>query len=72
MKKYTLNVEICITEGSASYDPPKPIKFKFEEIIPEGVNPIQYLRTRLTEEVKKADMYHSNKLEWQEDKSEEI
>ena len=52
-KKYMLKIDVSVAEQSTYGDGLKPLAFRIDERIPDGVNPGEYLKQRLSEEVKR-------------------
>ena len=52
-KKYMLKIDISIPEQRDYGDGVKALAFRVEERIPDGVNPGEYLKQRLSEEIKR-------------------
>lgn len=54
MKKYTLKFSVTLIEGDAdSYSPTKAVAFELREKLPADVDAQQYVRRRLSEELKR-------------------
>jgi hypothetical protein len=68
MKKYKMKVVLQVEE-IGSYGMPVPIDVEFKENVPEGVNPTEYLRSRVSEEFKRASVFA--KFEWKKGDEEE-
>jgi len=65
MKKHYMKFEITLgdAEARANYGYSPIVKFTVDENIPEGVEPIQYMRGRLREEINRHAA--SAKFDWE-------
>ena len=74
MKKYEINVVVQICEqGTDLYSSSQPaMKFSVTENIPKGVDPVQHLRSRLKEEIKRHASTVELDYEDQENPDEEV
>jgi hypothetical protein len=52
-KDYTVEFSLTIRERKSEYDTRTPLRFEFKEQMPKNVDPQQYLRKRLSEELKR-------------------
>lgn len=53
MKKYEISFDISVNDMTLTYDVKKVIKVYVQENLPVNVDPEQYIRSRLAEEVKR-------------------
>lgn len=53
MKKYEISFDISVNDMTLNYDVKKVIKVNVQENLPVNVDPEQYIRSRLAEEVKR-------------------
>lgn len=53
MKKYEISFDISVNDMTLNYDVKKVIKVNVQENLPVNVDPEQYIRSRMAEEVKR-------------------
>ena len=71
MKKYNINFSFDISEQQKeSYITPEtPISVSIKDRVPSGVNPIFYIASRITEELKRSGKNHN--LDWEDEEKQE-